>query len=65
MRKVKKVTKYRIEIFDRGQNKYLGIWNGDTIERAEIMFNKPYIAKHTRRLIMCREEILYTERVKK
>lgn len=58
---------YRIEGWDPLKNQYYTMWESRyaNIERAEIMFNKPYIKFRTRRLIKISEETLYKEKADK
>lgn len=56
---------YRIEIFDIKTRKYVLAWQGRNFERAEIMFNKPYIRRYSHRMIKIEEEILYKEKADK
>jgi len=51
------MNKYRIEIWDRTIQKYIIVWEG-TEYYANVMYNKSYINRHTRRLIKVNEEIL-------
>jgi hypothetical protein len=49
--------KYIIEIWDNKRKRYTFTWSGN--ERyVKTMFNKPYIARYTRRIIKITEEII-------
>lgn len=59
------IVNYVIEIWNTEHNKYIPAWSGDSFDRAEIMMNKSYYARYTRRLIMKSCEVLYTEKKSK
>ncbi len=54
------INKYRIEGWHK--NRYIRLWEGGDLERAEIMIDKPYFKIYTRRLIKITEDHL--EKVK-
>lgn len=54
--------KYIIECWNPISCRYEKRGEYSSIERAEIMFNKPYFVSSIRRLIRIQEEILYTEK---
>lgn len=53
-----------LECYNPFKKRYEKFGQYKTIERAEIMFNKPYFKTRTRRLIRISEEILYQEKAK-
>lgn len=53
------MIEYILEIWNPLTCKYREYYKGDNLERAEIMFNKPYNVRHTRRLIKITTEELY------
>jgi hypothetical protein len=55
---------YILECYNPYSNRYEDYGEYTTIERAEIMFNKPYFRTRTRRLIIVSKEILYKEKGK-
>lgn len=59
------IISYKIEVWDRNFKRYILWWLGNSLERAEIMMNKPYAKYSTRRLTKITEEILYIERADK
>lgn len=59
------MTYYKLEIYNPVTRKYEYMGTYLTIERAEIMFNKPYVSRHTRRLTKFSEDVLYVEKGKK
>lgn len=58
------MIEYILECWNPYTNKYNKFGKYSTIERAKIMFNKPYFQTRTRRLIKIQTEILYTEKEK-
>jgi hypothetical protein len=57
------ISLYIIEVWNTKTKKYETYWTGHSIERAEILMNKPYFVRHTRRLIRIDTDLLY--RIKK
>jgi hypothetical protein len=54
-----------LRCWDPAHGRYIERGKYGTLERAEIMFNKPYFRTHTRRLIKISVDVLYTERAEK
>jgi len=57
-------TKFILECWNPYTNNYSQYGEYSTIERAKIMFNKPYFRTRTRRLIKTTKDILYKEKGK-
>lgn len=58
------MVKFKLECWNPYRNRYEKFGEYSTIERAEIMFNKPYFQTRTRRLVKIQIEVLYTEKGK-
>lgn len=58
------ITKYILECWNPSRNKYEKFGEYSSIERAEIMFNKPYFRTRTRRLTKISIDELYKEKGK-
>jgi len=56
------MIEYILECWNQYRGKYEKFGKFLTIERAEIMFDKPYFKTRTRRLIRIQTEVLYTEK---
>lgn len=56
---------YILECWNPVSQKYIERWKGNNLERAEIMFNKGYFRRTTRRLIRIQTEILYSQRAER
>jgi len=52
------IVKYIIEIYDPAHKRYHPTWIGHDYAWAEKMLNKPYNARHTRRLMKVTTELL-------
>ena len=57
--------KYVLEIWNPVNRRYHPIWVGNSIEWANKMYNKPYNACHTRRVVMISREVLFKDKGKK
>lgn len=56
-----KTTKYQIKMYDPKHGSYFLLWEGESLEMAERMFNRPYNGDEARMLIKITEETLYEE----
>lgn len=57
---------YRIETWNPNRNRYETAWvGGNNFELATRMFHKPYYQRHTRRLVVITEEIMFANKGKK
>ena len=59
------ITKYVIEIYNSNRKRYIKVGEWKYMNVAEKQFDKRYYRKHTRRLKMIREDILYTKKLER
>jgi len=56
---------FHLELWNTVTRRYDCMWSGPDPARAEIMFNKPYNARHTRRLVQVETTIVKQAKGKK
>ena len=54
--------KYIIEIWDPKSRRYIPCWEGENINKAYTMYDKPYYSRHTRRMVRIESEILFKDK---
>lgn len=58
------MTIYQIQLWNPTTRKYETRWTGN-VDYAEVMYNKPYIARHTRQLVEVSVTVLKKDKAKK